>query len=407
MRKVCFVTGSRAEFGLLRHVIADSERSHGIKTQIIVTGSHLSPQHGQTIDEIKALGFQSSAEVDLVIGPGEVGDVTHSLALAVEGFGTALSALQPDLLVVLGDRYEILGAASAALIAGVPVAHLHGGELTEGAFDDAIRHSLTKMSHLHFVANKAYAKRVIQMGEHPSRVFTVGGLGVDAIKRTQLLDKAELEKSLGLKFGKRNLLITYHPVTNDRTKDSETLENLCAALSDLEDTVLIFTKPNADVGHSDLANMLSHYVEKNQNAFLYGSLGHTRYYSCLKFVDGVVGNSSSGLLEAPSFGIGTVNIGDRQKGRLLADSVVSCEPSFNSIRAALDKLFSTDFRRSLNDLSNPYGNGGAAQSIIEVILKVDLSGLINKKFYDLPSPLEASSSTTDQSKLEQKNVTRG
>lgn len=384
MGKVCFVTGSRAEFGLLQHVIANSEQSLGIETQIIVTGSHLSPQHGQTIDEIKASGFHSSAEVDLAIGPGEIADVTHSLALAIEGFGGALSALQPDLLVVLGDRYEILGAVSAALIAGVPVAHLHGGEITEGAFDDAIRHSITKMSHLHFVANETYAKRVIQMGENPSRVFTVGGLGVDAIKRTQLLDKAELEKSLGLKFGKRNLLVTYHPVTNDREKDVEALKNLLAALSELEDTVLIFTKPNADVGHSELANMLTHYVEKNEDAFLYDSLGQARYYSCLQFVDGVVGNSSSGLLEAPTFGIGTLNIGDRQKGRLLADSVVSCDPSFKSIRTALDKLVAPEFRRSLKGVSNPYGDGGAAQGIMDVISKVDFSGLINKGFYDSP-----------------------
>lgn len=384
MRKVCFVTGSRAEFGLLRYVIENSERNSGINTQIIVTGSHLSHQHGQTIDEIRASGFQSSSEVDLAIGPGEVADVTHSLALAVEGFGAAFSSLQPDLLVVLGDRYEILGAVSAALIAGVPIAHLHGGEITEGAFDDAIRHSITKMSHLHFVANETYAKRVIRMGENPSRVFTVGGLGVDAIKRTQLLDKAELEKSLGLKFGKRNLLVTYHPVTNDRAKDIETFKNLLAALSELEDTVLIFTKPNADVGHSELANMLTNYVEKNENAFLYDSLGQTRYYSCLQFVDGVVGNSSSGLLEAPTFGIGTVNIGNRQKGRLLADSVVSCDPSFKSIRTALAKLFASDFRQLLKSVSNPYGNGGAAQGIVDIISKVDLSGLINKEFYDLP-----------------------
>lgn len=386
MRKICFVTGSRAEFGLLRYLIEGCEVNPNVSTQIIATGAHLSLQHGRTIDEISALGFQVSAEVDLAIGRGEVSDVTHSLAVAVEGFGAALSTLKPDLLVVLGDRYEILGAVSAALIAGVPIAHLHGGETTEGAFDEAIRHSLTKMSHLHFVANEIYAKRVIQMGEHPSRVFTVGGLGVDAIKRAQLLEKAELEKSLGLNFGQRNLMVTYHPVTNDREKDVETLENLCAALSELEDTVCIFTKPNADVGHGGLADVLSHYVDKTENAFLYGSLGQTRYYSCLKFVDGVVGNSSSGLLEAPTFEIGTVNIGSRQNGRLLAKSVINCGSDLIHIRGALETLYSKKFKCELINTVNPYGDGGASERILKVLNSANLDGILQKAFLDIGLP---------------------
>jgi GDP/UDP-N,N'-diacetylbacillosamine 2-epimerase (hydrolysing) len=286
--------------------------------------------------------------------------------------------------VVLGDRFEIFAAVAAALIAGIPVAHLHGGELTEGAFDDAIRHSITKMSHLHFVAAADYRRRVVQLGEQPERVFLVGGLGVDAIKRIKLLDRKELEASLDFKLGLRNLLITFHPVTLEGQSSRQQMAELLAALSKLDDTHLIFTMPNADTGGRELAGMVDAFVADHPNARVYSSLGQLRYLSCLKQVDGVVGNSSSGLAEAPSMATGTVNIGDRQKGRLLASSVINCPPERQAIFEAIQGLYAPDFRRGLAETVNPYGNGGASQQIVQVLSDYPLEGILKKSFHDIP-----------------------
>jgi GDP/UDP-N,N'-diacetylbacillosamine 2-epimerase (hydrolysing) len=366
-RNICVVTGTRAEYGLLRWVMQGIHDSDVLDLQLIVTGMHLSPEFGLTMHEIEADGFRIDRKVEMLLSSDTPVGITKSMGLAMIGFADALAELQPDLLLVLGDRFETFAAASAALIARIPIAHCHGGELTEGAFDDALRHSITKMAHLHFVAAEEYRQRVIQMGEHPDRVFLVGGLGVDAIKRTKLLSLEELEASLDFKLGLRNLLITYHPVTLEHNKSAQQMGELLAALDELEDTHLIFTMPNADTDGRALIQMIQEFCATRPHAKAFTSLGQLRYFSCIQHCDGVVGNSSSGLLEVPSFKKGTVNIGDRQRGRLRAASVIDCEPERGAIAAALQSLWELDFCMELTASINPYGDGSASDHITSLI----------------------------------------
>ncbi|WP_300435886.1 UDP-N-acetylglucosamine 2-epimerase [Zoogloea sp.] len=382
-RKICVVTGTRAEFGLMRWLMQEIQQTPGLELQVLATGMHLSPEFGLTYQEIEQAGFAIDARVEMLLSADTATAVTKSMGLGMIGYADAYARLSPDLIVVLGDRFEIFAATAAALIAGIPVAHLHGGETTEGAFDEAIRHSITKMSHLHFVAAEDYRKRVIQLGEQPERVFLVGGLGIDAINRITLLDRAALEASLDFKLGLRNLLITFHPVTLEGQSSGQQMAELLAALGELDDTHLIFTMPNADTGGRELAAMVDAFVATHPNARVYSSLGQLRYLSCMKLVDGVVGNSSSGLAEAPSMGIGTVNIGDRQKGRLAADSVINCPPERQAIHAALQHLYSAEFRQSLPTMVNPYGNGGASEKIVQILKDYPLDGILKKSFYNL------------------------
>jgi GDP/UDP-N,N'-diacetylbacillosamine 2-epimerase (hydrolysing) len=382
-RKVCVVTGTRAEFGLLRWLMQEIDASDALTLQVLVTGMHLSPEFGSTYREIEQAGFNIDARVEMLLSADTASAVTKSMGLGLIGYADAYTRLAPDLIVLLGDRFEIFAAAAAAMIAGIPIAHLHGGETTEGAFDEAIRHSITKMSHLHFVAAEDYRNRVIQLGEQPERVFLVGGLGIDAIKRTTLMTRAALEASLNFAFGPRNLLITFHPVTLEIQSSTHQMSELLTALDGLKDTHLIFTMPNADTGGRELMAMVDAFVATHPNARAYNSLGQLRYLSCMQFVDGVVGNSSSGLAEAPSLGIGTIDIGDRQLGRLRAASVIHCEPSHEQITQALRKLFSPNFKASLAQVVNPYGTGGASQRIVEVLATHPLDQLIKKKFHDL------------------------
>ncbi|MDD2991795.1 MAG: UDP-N-acetylglucosamine 2-epimerase [Zoogloea sp.] len=382
-RKICVVTGTRAEFGLMRWLMQEVQTTPGLELQVLATGMHLSPEFGLTYQEIEQAGFAIDARVEMLLSSDTSTAVTKSMGLGMIGYADAFARLAPDLIVVLGDRFEIFAAAAAALIAGIPVAHLHGGETTEGAFDEAIRHSITKMSHLHFVAAEDYRKRVIQLGEQPERVFLVGGLGIDAIKRVTLLDREALEASLDFKLGSRNLLITFHPVTLEGQSSGRQMAELLDALGELKDTHLIFTMPNADTGGRELASMVNAFVATHPNARVYSSLGQLRYLSCMKLVDGVIGNSSSGLAEAPSMGVGTVDIGDRQKGRLAAASVIHCQPEKNSILRAVQQLYEPAFREALLTTVNPYGNGGASQKIVDVLKHFPLSGLLKKSFYDL------------------------
>jgi len=383
-RKVCLVTGTRAEFGLLRWLMGEIQSHPQLELQVIATGMHLSPEFGSTYHEIEEAGFEIDARVEMLLSSDANTAVTKSMGLGVIGFADAYERLAPDIVVVLGDRFEIFAATSAAMIAGVPVAHLHGGETTEGAFDEAIRHSITKMSHLHFVAADEYRQRVIQLGEHPDRVFNFGGMGIDAIKRIKLLSREELERSLELSLGAKSLLVTFHPVTLEGGASSAAqMGELLAALEDLDDTTLIFTMPNADTGGRELSAMVREFAQGHPNAKVYTSLGQLRYFSCLAQVDGVIGNSSSGLLEAPSFKIGTVNIGDRQKGRLKADSVIDCEPNREAIQVALETLYSAEFQACLAAVSNPYGNGGASESIVKVLAEYPLENIRKKQFYNL------------------------
>lgn len=389
-RKVCVVTGTRAEYGLLRGVIAGVQRSPTLQLQLIATGTHLSPDFGLTYREIEADGVAIDAKVEMLLSADTASGTAKSMGLGLIGFGDAFDRLRPDLVVLLGDRFEILSAASAALVAGIPVAHLHGGETTEGAFDESIRHAITKMSHLHFVAAEAYRQRVIQLGEAPERVFLVGGLGVDAIRQLSLLDRPTLEGMIDFQFGGRNLLVTFHPATLDAAGDAEQqMGELLAALEALPETHLIFTMPNADTGSRALIRMVDDFVAGRPNSRAYASLGQLRYLSCLQLVDGVVGNSSSGLLEAPSLGVGTVNIGDRQHGRLKAESVIDCAPRRDAILQAIQRLYEPDVMRVAQARRSPYGQGGAAEKIVQVLAAQPLEGILKKPFHDLAATATA------------------
>ena len=382
-RKICVITGTRAEYGLLRWVMQGIKDDPDLTHQIIATGMHLSPEFGLTYQAIEPDGFQIDRKVEILTSSDTPVGIAKSMGLGLIGFADALNELRPDMIVVLGDRFEIFSAVSAALVARIPVAHLHGGETTVGAFDEALRHSITKMSHLHFVAAETYRQRVIQLGEQPDRVFLVGGLGIDNIKRLQLLHRSALENSLDFKFGPKNLLITYHPVTLETDTAEKQMGELLAALAALKDTELIFTMPNADTDGRTLIKMVEQFVAQHANARAYTSLGQLRYLSCIAQVDGLVGNSSSGLSEVPSFNKGTINIGDRQRGRLQAASVINCKPTRLSIVAALEKLYSADFQASLSQVRNPYGEGGASEQVVNILKHYAIDGIVKKTFYDL------------------------
>jgi GDP/UDP-N,N'-diacetylbacillosamine 2-epimerase (hydrolysing) len=385
-RRICVVTGTRADYGLLRWVMQSIKDDPRLQLQTLVTGMHLSPEFGLTYREIERDGFAIDARVEMLTSSDTPVGIAKSMGLGLIGCADALARLRPDLLLVLGDRFEIFAVAAAALVARVPVAHLHGGETTEGAFDEAIRHSITKMSHLHFVAAEEYRRRVIQLGERPDTVHLVGGLGIDNIRRLTLLDRAALERALDFRFGTKNLLVTFHPATLEGATSSQQMTELLAALDLLQDTHLIFTLPNADTDSRALIALVEEYVVARPHARVYTSLGQLRYLSCIAQVDGVVGNSSSGLIEVPSFRKGTVNIGDRQRGRLQAQSVIDCQPTRAAISAALQRLYSAQFQGSLAGVRNPYGEGGASEKVVTILRDCQLEGLVKKPFFDLPLP---------------------
>ena len=385
MKKVCVVTGSRAEYGLLRWVMEGIRQSPKLKLQTIVTGMHLSSKFGHTANVIESDGFKIDYKVKIPLKSDTSEATVKSMGIGMNGFANALAQLKPDMLLVLGDRYEIFIACIAAMITKIPISHLHGGESTEGMVDEAIRHSISKMSHLHFVAAKEYQNRVIQLGESPKKVFKVGGLGIDNIFKLKLISKKELEIQLKFKFFPRNLLITFHPVTLEADTSEKHIDELLYALSKLKNTGLIFTMSNSDPDNNIIFKKIKDFCTNNHKAKCYTSLGQLRYLSCIKHVDGVVGNSSSGLLEVPSFKKGTINIGDRQKGRLKAESVIDCKPKWTSILNAIDHLFSKKFQKKLPMINNPYGNGGASKKIIKILEKQPLSNLLKKSFYNLKS----------------------
>ena len=375
MKKICVVTGSRAEYGLLRWVMEGIRKSPLLELQLIATGMHLSPEFGLTVKAIEKDGLHVNRKVETLLSSDTAVGISKSMGLGLIGFAEALEQLKPDLMVVLGDRYEIFCAAAAAMIARIPIAHLHGGEATEGVIDEAIRHSITKMSHLHFVAAEVYRSRVIQLGEEPERVFNVGGVGIDNIHRLNLLSREMLEMALDFKFRKHNLLITFHPVTLEQNTSAQQMDELLAALETFDDTGLIFTMPNADSEGRILSRKIEDFCRLHPHSKAYASLGQLRYLSCIQHVDGVVGNSSSGLTEVPSFRKGTINIGDRQRGRLRAASVIDCEPDCHAISVALSHLLSVEFQRQLPDTKNPYGSGGASDAIVKMLEQHPLNNL--------------------------------
>ena len=384
-RKICVVTGTRAEYGLLYWLMKEINVDNALVLQVVVTGMHLSEEFGNTYQQIEKDGFTIDKKVDISLTSDTELAISKSMGLGVIGFADVFNKLQPDLIVVLGDRFEIFSAVSAALIAKIPVAHLHGGEATEGLIDEPIRHSITKMSHLHFAATDEYRNRIIQLGEQPDRVFNVGGLGIDNIIKLKLLSKADFENAINFELGEKNILITFHPVTLEKSTSEIQFQALLDSISELRNTKIIFTKANSDTDGRVINSMIDDYVARHDNTIAFTSMGQLNYLSALQFMDAVVGNSSSGLMEAPSFKIGTIDIGDRQKGRIKANSIIACSPNKESIDSALVKLYSREFQDIANNVDNPYGDGGASKEIVRIIKDTSLDNIVKKSFYDFKS----------------------
>ena len=383
MKKICVVTGTRAEYGLLYWLMKLLQGDSHIQLQLIVTGMHLSPEFGLTWKGIQEDGFAIDEKVEMLLSSDTSVGIAKSVGLGIIGFADAYERLKPDSVVVLGDRYEILAAAQAAYIHRIPIVHIGGGETTEGAMDEAIRHAITKMACLHFVAAAPYAKRVIQMGEQPKQVFSVGSTGVDAIKKTSRMDGNELEKALDFKLRGINFLVTYHPATLGEDPEA-TFLNLLQALDCFPDAGVLFTYPNSDTSGRVLIKRIRDYVQKNTDRCrAYVSLGQLRYLSAMDQVDLVIGNSSSGIIEAPAFHVPTVNIGARQQGRLRAGSVIDCGCSTPEIMAAMKLGLSQGFKNQAAVVENPYGDGDAAERMFRILKDYDFSKGLQKPFYDV------------------------
>ena len=385
-RKVCVVTGTRAEYGLLFWLMKDAQADPDVELQIAVTGMHLSPEHGLTVLEIEADGFFVNERVEMLLSSDTAVGLAKSIGLGIIGFVDAFTRLKPDVAVILGDRFEMFAAAQAALVAQIPIAHLHGGEVTEGAFDEAIRHSVTKMASLHFVSAEPYRRRVIQLGEHPRRVFNVGAPGLEHIRRSERLNRNQLEESLGITLGEQNFLITFHPETLSTRNPVEAVNELLKALDAFQSTHMIFTKANADTGGRAINDTIESYVANYPDRMhLFTSLGRQRYISALHLVDVVIGNSSSGVIEAPATGVPTVNIGLRQRGRLRAASVVDCETKSPSILAAIHSALKYKSTASMRNVKLPYGEGDTVSLILQVLKENPLGKeLLMKTFNDVP-----------------------
>ena len=384
-RKICIITGSRAEWGLFYPLAREIRKNKkGFHLQIIVTGMHLSPEYGSTYKEIESDGFKITRKVDMLVSGDTEESVSKSIGLGIIGLTDALREVQPELVILLGDRFETFSAAIASYMLKIPIVHIHGGELTEAAMDDALRHSISKMASLHFVSTLAYKKRVVQIGELPGQVFNVGSLGLDSIKNTKLLTKETLEEKLKFKLGRKNILITFHPVTHgDRASSDKEFRNLLKSVDEIENARVILTKPNSDMYSNTIINMIESYVSRNEDkATCFTSMGRLLYLNAVRFVDVVAGNSSSGIIEVPSFGVPTVNIGDRQKGRVRSHSIIDCNGSIRSINIAFKKAFSESFRKLCKKTKNPYDNGNASENIVSVLKKAKFLRT-QKKFYDI------------------------
>jgi len=380
MKRICIVTGTRSEYGLLYWLIKGVHDDPELELMLIATGMHLSPEFDLTWKQIEQDGFPIIKKIEILLSSDTAIGISKSNALALISFAEAFDELKPEIILLLGDRTETFAAAQTALIAGIPIAHIHGGELTEGAYDDAIRHSITKMSHIHFTATQEYRNRVIQLGEQPETVFNVGAIGLDNVKKLDLLKKSDFEESIDRKLLKHNLLITFHPVTLERRTAQEQFQNLLDALDELENTLLIFTKPNSDKDGRIIIQMIDEYVRLNPDkAISFVSLGQIRYLSAIPLMDAVIGNSSSGIIEVPALNVPTVNIGDRQKGRIMGPSIINCEPTKNGISEAIRKAYEYD---RLISAHHPYGEGNTSKEILN-ILKNKNSISIKKRFYDL------------------------
>jgi len=383
--KICVVTGTRAEYGLLYWTIKKLLSDNYFKVQLCVTGMHLSPEFGLTYKQIEDDGFKIDKKIEMLLSSDTSVGISKSIGLGIIGFADIFEELKPDIILVLGDRFEIFAAVTAAMIAKIPVAHCHGGEATEGLIDEPIRHSITKMSHLHFTATEEYRNRVIQLGETPENVFNVGALGIENVNKLKLHSKEDFEKAIEFTLSELNFLVTFHPVTLEKATAKKQFEDLLAALDNYPNAHIIFTKPNADNDGRVLINKIDTYVQKNPGrAVSFISLGQLNYLSALKHVDLVIGNSSSGLLEVPSFQKATINIGDRQRGRIQAESVINCEANTRAIESAIEAALSKDFQRKLQTVTSPFGNGNSSVEIIKALKNVSLDNIIKKKFHNIP-----------------------
>lgn len=382
MIKIATISSTRADFGLLKNLIKKLNRNN-FKTRLIATGTHFSKQYGYTYRDILKNKIKIDEKINKKINTSNPLGISKIMSDHIFESSKIFEKLKPDLIILLGDRYEILASAIAAHICCIPIAHIHGGELTNGIIDDAFRHSITKLSQIHFVANKIYKKRVIQLGENPKKVFNVGGMGVDSIKATSTFSKAELEKILNIKFSEKNLLINFHPETLNKNSAKIQTQELLSSLKNLKNTSLFFTMPGAENENLDIIKQIKKFVKKNDGSYFFKSLGHKKYFSFLKIVDGMIGNSSSGLLEMPSFRKATINLGDRQSGRIKSKSVLDTKIKKKNITRSIKKIYSKKFINKIKNCKNPYGDGGASNKIVKLLKKMKINNLINKKFYDI------------------------
>lgn len=385
-KNICIITGTRAEYGLLCPLIKKINEDDQFNLQLVVTGMHLSPEFGLTYKQIEEDGYKIDEKVEILLSSDTSIGISKSMGLAMISFSEVFDRLKPDMVVVLGDRYEIFSAVSVASISRIPVCHLHGGETTEGAFDENLRHSITKMSYLHFTSTEEYRKRVIQLGESPDRVFNVGAIGIENIKKMNLLSKEKLERSINFKLDKKYAVVTFHPVTLENNTAKSQFKELLLALDKIKDLKVIFTKANSDTDGRIINNMIDEFVLTDKERFIsFTSMGSLRYLSAIKYSDIVIGNSSSGIVEVPSFNKPTINIGDRQKGRIQAKSIINCKPVKNDIEKAIERALSDEFLENIKDVKNPYGDGNVSDKVIEKIKYFLENDKINlkKKFYDL------------------------
>lgn len=383
MRNICVITGTRAEYGLLYWTMKALQEDKSVNLSVCVTGMHLSPEFGLTYKKILEDGFVISEKVETVLSSDSPVGISKSIGLGVISFSEVFERIKPDVILVLGDRYEIFAVCTAAMIARIPIAHCHGGEATEGCIDEAIRHSITKMSHLHFTSTEEYRKRVIQLGEQPANVYNVGALGIENINKLKLLSRIEFEDSICFKLNIINFLVTFHPVTLDNASTEAQFKELLAALDQFEETTIIFTKPNSDTDSRVIIQLIDDYVKNNsRKAIAFTSLGQLRYLSAIQYMD-VIGNSSSGLIEVPSFRKATINIGDRQQGRVKGTSVIDCEPRKEDISNSISKALSQAFREQLKSSENPYGKNNSSFEICKVLTNTPLKDIVKKNFYNL------------------------
>mgnify|MGYP002510150237 FL=1 len=385
LKKIAVVTATRAEYGILKNVIDRIEKSEQLKLCLMVTGTHLVSEYGMTVREIEEDGYPIAERIDVLMSSDSPSSVSKTMGLVMISFAEAFERQKPDCLVVLGDRYELLAVCSAAMNAGIPIAHISGGETTQGAIDESVRHCITKMSYLHFPACETYRQRIIQLGEEPDRVYNFGDVGVEALRLVPEMTKQELEQSIGFALDKPYMSVTFHPVTLEVHEAEKQMRELLDALDEIHDMKFVFTKANADAGGRKLNEMMEAFAAEHDNCVIFASLGMKRYINLLRYCDGIVGNSSSGIVEAPTLGIPTVNIGNRQKGRLQADSIINCVPDKTEILTAVRKSQTALFKDKAKHTVNPYGDGNTSEKIVQTITEYLYQDKIRleKKFYDV------------------------